>query len=93
MFVADHLHRAPAVGAGGVVGRDNDRDPRQMLRQRSAAGPPRLGTGALERRIGLLLLGFGFGDSLFDILQREIELVGAELLRAPAEPQALKLSD
>ena len=47
----------------------------------------------LQRRIGLLLLGLGFGDRLFDILQREIELVGVELLRAPAELQALQLAD
>ena len=47
----------------------------------------------LQRRIGLLLLGLGFGDGLFEILQREIELVGIELFRAPAELQALKLAD
>jgi hypothetical protein len=44
-----------------------------MLRQRRAAGPPRLGASALERRISLLLLGFGFGNRLFEILQRKIE--------------------
>ena len=47
----------------------------------------------LSCRIGLLLLGLGFGDRLFDILQREIELVGIELFRAPAELQALQLAD
>ena len=47
----------------------------------------------LQRRIGLLLLGFGFGDGLFEVLQRKIELVGVELLRASAELQALKLAD
>ena len=35
----------------------------------------------------------GFGDGLFEVLQRKIELVGIELLRAPAELQALKLAD
>ena len=64
-----------------------------MLGQRAAAGPARLGAGALEGRIGLLLLGLGFGDRLFDILQRESELVGIELLGAPAEPQPLQLAD
>src|SRR4051794_8660027 len=44
-------------------------------------------------RIGLLLLGLGFGDGLFDILQRKIELIGVELFRAPAELQALQLAD
>ena len=47
----------------------------------------------LQRRIGLLLLGLGFGDRLFEILQREIELVGIELFRAPAELQPLQLAD
>jgi hypothetical protein len=64
-----------------------------MLGQRAAAGPARLSAGALECRIGLLLLGLGFGDRLFDIFQREIELVGIELFRAPAEPQPLQLTD
>ena len=91
--LADHLHRAAAAGAGGVLGLDDDLDPRQMLGQRAAAGPARLGAGALQRRIGLLLLGLGFGDGLFEILQREIELVGIELLRAPAELQPLQLAD
>ena len=47
----------------------------------------------LEGRIGLLLLGLGFGDGLFDILQRESELVGVELFRAAAKLQALQLPD
>ena len=63
-----------------------------MLAQRAAAGPARLGACALECRIGLLLLGLGFGDRLFDIFQREIELVGVELFRASAELQALQLA-
>jgi hypothetical protein len=64
-----------------------------VLGQRAATGPARLGAGALECRIGLLLLGLGCGDGLLDILQREIELVGIELLRTRAEPQPLKLAD
>jgi hypothetical protein len=43
--------------------------------------------------VGLLLLGFGFGNRLFDILQRKTELVGVELFRALAEPQPLQLAD
>jgi len=62
-----------------------------VLGQRAAAGPARLGASALQRRIDLLLLGLDLGDGLFDILQREIELVGVELFRAPAELQALQL--
>ena len=47
----------------------------------------------LQRRIGLLLLGLGLGDRLFEILQGEIELVGIELFRAPAELHPLQLAD
>jgi hypothetical protein len=64
-----------------------------VLGQRAAASPARLGAGALEGRIGLLLLGLGFGDRLFDILQHKIELIRVELFRAPAELQALQLAD
>jgi hypothetical protein len=64
-----------------------------MLGQRAAGAPALLSTGALQRRIGLFLLGLGFGHGLFEILQREIELVGIEPLRAPTELQALKLAD
>ena len=90
---ANHLHDPAAACAGGRLGRDDDLNPRQVLRQRAAAGPARLGAGALEYRIGLLLSGFGFGNGLLDILQCEIKLVGVELFRAPAEPQPLQLAD
>ena len=63
-----------------------------MLRQRGTDGAALLGAGAPQRRIALLLLRFGLGDGLFEVLQRQVELVGIELLRAPAELHALKLA-
>jgi hypothetical protein len=43
-------------------------DPRRMLGQRATDRPPLLGAGAPQHRIGLLLLRFGFGDCLFEVL-------------------------
>src|SRR3954468_17165460 len=48
------------------------------------------------RNFGLKMgqvLGLNLGDGLFDILQREIELFGVELLGASTKLQALQLSD
>ncbi len=59
---ADHMHRAAAARAGGVFRFDDDFDPRQVLRQRPAAGAPLLRTGLAQRRIGLLLFGFAGSD-------------------------------
>jgi len=52
-----------------------------------------LGAFLFEVPSNLLLLRFGFGDGQFQILQREIELVGIEPLRAPPELHALKLAN
>jgi len=76
---ADRSHRLAATGTSSVRGLDDDLDPRQMLGQRAAHTPAFLGPGALQRRIGLLLLRFGFGDGLFEVLQRKMELVGIEV--------------
>lgn len=41
----------------------------------------------------LLRFGIAFGDRLFKVLEPERQLVGIELLRAPAELHALQLAD
>jgi hypothetical protein len=41
----------------------------------------------------LLLLGLARGDRVFEILQRQVELVGIELFRAFAASRALELAD
>ena len=87
------MHRAAATRAGAIFGFNDDLDARQMLGQRAAAGPALLGAGPFQRQVGLLLLGSRLGDRLFEILQRQIELVGIEPLRATAELQALQLPD
>ena len=67
-------------------GRCAGRAPR--LRRRDP-GRPR---GAAPRS-RLLLRRLGGGRGLLEVLQAELQLVGVELLRAPAEPAALQLPD
>ena len=47
---ADDPHGTAATGASGILGFDDDLDPRQMLGQRAANRTALLGAGALERR-------------------------------------------
>ncbi len=86
------MHHAAAARAGGVFRFDDDFDPRQVLRQRPAAGAPLLRTGLAQRRIGLLLFGFAGSDRLFEVFQAQIELVRIELFRALAELHPLQLA-
>ncbi len=67
-------------------GRCAGRAPR--LRRRDRGGR---GVAAPCRR--LLLRRLGGGHGLLEVLQAELQLVGVELLRAPAEPPALQLPD
>jgi hypothetical protein len=71
---------------------DHDLDARQMLRQRAPAlatpGTPR----ALEFRVRLLGFGIALGDRLLNILERQVELIRVQRLRAPAELHPLELA-
>ena len=69
---------------------DDPLDPRQVLRQRAAVGTPTLTARPLQRRVGGIRLGSLPGDLLLGILQRQLELAGVELLRAPAEHRPLE---
>src|SRR5487761_709157 len=61
--------------------------------QPAAPGTPLLRPGALQRRLGLLLFGLALGHRLFEIFQRQVELVGIEPFRAPAKLHPLQLAD
>jgi len=87
------VHRPAATGAGPVLGLDDYFNPRQMLRERAAAGSALLGTALPQPRVSPFLRGLGRGDRLLEILQRQAELIGIEPLRVPAELQALQLAD
>jgi hypothetical protein len=49
--------------------------------------------GLAQRRICLLLFGLARGNCLFEIFQSQVELVGIELFRTPAEVHALQLAN
>ena len=90
---ADYMHRAAAARAGSIFRFDDDLHPWQVLGQRAAPGAPLFRAGLAQRRIGLLLFRFALGDCLFEIFQRQVELVGIELFRAPAELHPLQLAN
>ena len=85
--LADLRHLAAAAGAERARGLDHPLDPRQMRRQLAAVAPGRRGAGrlALEGRRRLLLGGVEHALGELDILEREAELVGAQLLGLRAE--------
>jgi hypothetical protein len=87
------MHRPATTRAGDIFGFDDDLDPRQMLGKRAASGTPLLRQGALQRRLGLLLFGLALGHRLFEVFQRQVELVGIEPFRAPAKLHPLQLAD
>ena len=87
------MHRPAAARAGGVLGFDDNLDPRQVLGQRAATSTPFFRAGVAQRGIGLLLFGLALGDRLFEIFQRQIELVWIELFRTPAKLHPLQLAD
>ena len=63
-----------------------------MLGQRAAPGAPLVRACLAQRRIGLLLVGLALSYCLFEIFQGQVELVGIELFRAPAELHPLHLA-
>ena len=46
-----------------------------------------------QRRIGFVLFGLARGNGLFEIFQSQVELVGIELFRTPAELHPLQLAN
>src|SRR5512132_1283806 len=72
---------------------DHHLDPRQMAGQ-SATALPALPVAPLAHLwIRFLRFGVVFGNRLLEVLERKVQLVGIELLRAPAELHPLQLAD
>jgi hypothetical protein len=92
--LADQVQALAAAGAALVLDVDQDLDPRQVRRQGAQVASPNPGRprGAIPRG-HLLLRRLGCRDSLLEVLQAELQLVGVEPLRAPAELPALQLPD
>ena len=92
--LADHVQGPAAAGAALVLDVDQDLDPRQVRRQGAQVASPNPGRprGAAPRS-HLLLRRLGGCRGLLEVLEAELQLVGVELLRAPAELPALQLPD
>ena len=91
-LLADHMHRRAATGAIGVFRLDRHIDVRQMGGKRAPAGAALVGARAGGRRVLLVVGRRVAGNSLLDILERQLQLFGIKLLRAPAEVGALQLT-
>ena len=91
-LLADHMHRGAATRAIGVFRRDRHVDMRQMPGKRAAAGAALVGARAGARRVLLVVGRRVAGNRLLDVLDRQKQLLGIELLRAPAELRALQLT-
>jgi hypothetical protein len=91
---ADRVQRPAAAGAALVLDIDQGLDPRQVRRQaaQAASAGPRRPRSIATPRSGLLRR-LGGRRGLLEVLQAELQLVGVELLRAPAELAALQLPD
>jgi hypothetical protein len=87
------MHRRGAAGAIGIVGLDRHVDARQMERKRTAIDAALRGPHACCRRVLLVVFGFLGGDGLLDIFERQKQLIGIELLRAPAKLRTLQLPE
>jgi len=91
--LADDVHGAVAARARRLFRLDHHLDPRQVIRQGAAALPPLPAARLADRLIRLLLFGLALGNRLFEVLERESELVGIEPLGVPAELHPLQLPD
>ena len=93
---ADHVQRAAAARAVAALDVDQHLIARQMRRQRAmiAVGPAsRRGSRAVSAAIRRILRGLVRGDGLLQILQPELQLIGAQLLGAAAELVAQQALD
>ncbi|EDP61133.1 hypothetical protein BAL199_26911 [alpha proteobacterium BAL199] len=88
--LADGLQRLAAAPTGPAIRLDHHLDPRQMPGQRPAVGAAPTRAFGLERRIAGVGLGTLLAELLLDVLQRQVQLLGVVLLRAPAEQRPLE---
>ena len=91
-LLADHMHGRAAAGTVGVFRRDRHIDTRQMRRASAPRLARRLSARAVPPPGPSCLGGLVAGNGLLDILERQKQLIGIELLRAAAELRALQLA-
>lgn len=88
----DPGHLAAAAGAERARGLEGALDPRQLLRQPARMAPGRCLLGARPRPQTAGGLGrLDLGHRGLELLQGELPLVGAQLLRSPAVQRLLEL--
>ena len=92
-ILVDGMQGAAAAGAVQALRLDHDLDARQVRGQRAAVGPAPGGAQRLQRRGPGVGFGAILGDLLLRVFQRQFELVGVQLLRAPPEHRALEGGD
>jgi hypothetical protein len=85
------MHGGTAAGAIGIFRLDRHIDVRQVGGQRTTVGATLLGPRLGARRVSLVIGRFLAGSRLLDVFERQVELIGIKLLRAPAELGALQL--
>ena len=92
-FLADHMHGRAAAGAVGVFGLDRHMHPRQMGREARRDWTRRFSARALRGHLVLLVVGgLVRRNRLLDVLERQQQLLGIELLRTAAELRTLQLA-
>ena len=91
-LLADHMHGRPTAGAIGVFRLDRHIHARQMGGQRAAIDAALFAARPGGHWIPLVVVGLAAGNGLLDVLERQKELLGIELLRPPAELRTLQLA-
>ena len=92
-ILADAVQGVAAAGTGRILDVDDRLHPRQMGRQRSPV-PASFGRSALALgRIGLIVLGFRGGLSLFGFFQPQQQLIFGQALGPAAEAVTLHRLD
>ncbi|HZD91808.1 MAG TPA: hypothetical protein VE224_17030 [Pseudolabrys sp.] len=87
------MQRAAAAGTLPVLEIDHDLDLRQALRQLPESALPPLARGRVRGRRAGLRRRIAGGLGLFEILERQRQLIGIQLFGALAEAMPLQLRD
>jgi len=91
-LLADHMHGGPAARAIGVSGLDRHMHARQVAGKRATIGTALIGAGARSNWVLFVVGSLGARNRLLDVLERQMQLVLIELLRAAAELRPLQLA-
>ena len=91
-ILADHTHGRAATGAVAVVGLDRHMHPRQMAGKRATIDTALVGAGTRGHLVLFVVVGLVGRNHLLDVLERQTQLLGVELLRMAAKLRTLQLA-